>query len=211
MKQNKLFKNLSLYMLGFIISSLGIYTFIAANIGVGTGESVSIGLSLHFPISIGIGSMLIHGTIISLNSVLTKKMPNLFVFFPIFLRGITIDLWIGLLGDTKIENVAISWFLLFFGIVLMGFGLGLYLQTNLPKIPVDAFIMTLSKLNKLSFRTNRTFFELSLVIIGWSLGGPIGIGTIIIATFLGPSIQFWDKKLVKFSTKKEPKIFDSKF
>lgn len=194
-------KNFVFYLLGFFISSLGIVFFVKANVGVGTGDSFAIGLSLHLPISIGVGFILIHTLIVFINSTLSKHRPKINIVFPILLRGLTVDICLFLLGSLHVENLLIRWLLLLFGIVLMGIGLGLYLQTTLPKIPVDEFMFTLSKINHLSFRLNRILFESTLMLLGFLLGGPIGLGTLFIAIGLGPSIQFWNEKFQNNSKK----------
>ncbi|MBZ5753254.1 YczE/YyaS/YitT family protein [Metabacillus rhizolycopersici] len=184
-------KSFLIYFLGIFISSLGIVAFIKADVGVGGGESVAIGLALHTTISVGIGMMCIHITIILLNSLLLKKLPNFLVLIPVLSRGLTVDIWLYILNNFQADNIIYRFLLLLIGLVLMGFGLGMYLHTRLPKIPVDEFMATLASLNKLSLRINRVIFELSLVGIGFLLGGPVGVGTIIVALGLGPSIQFF--------------------
>ncbi|KGX88757.1 hypothetical protein N781_09570 [Pontibacillus halophilus JSM 076056 = DSM 19796] len=184
-------KQLFLYLFGILISSLGIAFFIKADVGVGTTDSVAVGLSSHIPISVGVGMMTVHVTVILLNSILGKTLPSLFVFIPIVLRGVTLDLWNFLLTDFQLESLVLRWGLLFVGIAFMGIGIGSYLHTNLPKIPVDELMQTLMKKDGLSLRVNRNLYEFSLLVIGFLLGGPIGIGTFVISFLLGPSIQFF--------------------
>ncbi|MFC0523296.1 YitT family protein [Pontibacillus salicampi] len=187
--------NYVFYLLGMIVSSLGIICFIQADVGVGTTDSVAIGLSSHIPVTVGIGMMFIHIIVISLNTFLSKTRPELFVFVPILLRGVTVDFWNYIIPDLQLEFLLFRWLLLVVGLVLMGVGLGMYLHTSLPKIPVDDLIKTLMRKNHWSLRVNRIMYEFSLLFTGFILGGPIGIGTFVISLCLGPSIQFFYQRM----------------
>ncbi|MBU9711556.1 YczE/YyaS/YitT family protein [Evansella tamaricis] len=180
-----------LYFSGILLSSLGIALFVRADVGVGSGEVFAIGLSLHLPISVGVGYMTLHLLVVLSNSILGKIIPNPFCIIPIFLRGITVDFWLYILDPFHPINLVFRWSLVIIGLLLMGIGLGSYILSNLPRIPVDDFMYTLAKMTKMKVRTARTTFEVTIAFIGFLLGGPVGLGTVVIALGLGPSVLFF--------------------
>ena len=78
----------------------------------------------------------------------------------------------------------------FFGVLLVGLGSGFYLIANLGPGSRDGLMTGMQKLTNKPIFLIRTLIELSAVIIGWYLGGIIGLGTIIFALFVGPSVSF---------------------
>ncbi len=80
--------------------------------------------------------------------------------------------------------------LLLVGVMIIGWGSFFYLSAALGAGPRDSFMVgTIAKTGWPVWKV-RTIIESSVAILGYFLGGPIGIGTIIIALTLGPSIQW---------------------
>ena len=71
----------------------------------------------------------------------------------------------------------------------MGIGVGIYIAPNLGAGPRDSLMLLfMDKLN-MSINTARTLMEVLVAIGGWFLGGPVGIGTVLIAFGLGTFVQ----------------------
>ena len=85
----------------------------------------------------------------------------------------------------------------FFGVFLIGIGSGFYLIANLGAGPRDGLNIGLASILKKPIFSIRTVIELSAVVIGWYLGGVVGLGTVIFALFVGPFVSF-GLILVKF-------------
>lgn len=93
-----------------------------------------------------------------------------------------------------------SYVLLAIGITAMGSGIGMYLQFNFAKNPIDNLMIAVHKRTGLSLAMSKSSLEILIMIIAFILGGPIGIGTIIIAFGIGPFVQFFFKRFQKLKT-----------
>ena len=72
--------------------------------------------------------------------------------------------------------------------LLVGIGSGIYLVANLGPGPRDGLMTGLTRITNFPIALVRAFLEISVVIIGWYLGGTVGIGTLIFAFGVGPSV-----------------------
>ena len=75
------------------------------------------------------------------------------------------------------------------GVVTVGLGSGLYLGADLGPGPRDGLMTGLHHRIGWSIRRARTTIELTVLVIGWALGGTIGLGTVVFALGIGPLVQ----------------------
>ena len=73
-------------------------------------------------------------------------------------------------------------------VMMVGIGGGIYLVSNLGAGPRDGLMIGLQKVTNLPVAVVRAFLEISVVSIGWYLGGTVGIGTILFAFGIGPCV-----------------------
>ena len=78
-----------------------------------------------------------------------------------------------------------------FVIILVGFGTAMYLIANLGAGPRDGLMTGLQKKTNAPIALVRTSIEIIVVLLGWSLGGIVGIGTLFYALGIGPIIALW--------------------
>ena len=76
------------------------------------------------------------------------------------------------------------------GVLTTGIGGGIYLTANLGAGPRDGLMTGLQCLTGAPVAWVRNGIELSAVLIGWSLGGVVGVGTLLFAFLIGPSVAF---------------------
>lgn len=74
------------------------------------------------------------------------------------------------------------------GIALVGIGSGIYLTANLGPGPRDGWMTGMQRASGYPIGNVRAAIEISVVIVGWSLGGTVGIGTVIFAMMIGPTV-----------------------
>ena len=74
------------------------------------------------------------------------------------------------------------------GITLVGIGSGIYLTANLGPGPRDGWMTGMQRASGYPIGNVRAAIEISVVIVGWSLGGTVGIGTVIFAMMIGPTV-----------------------
>jgi len=78
---------------------------------------------------------------------------------------------------------------LLIGILICGIGSGIYLTGNLGPGPRDGLMTGLQRITGRPIALVRASIEIIVVIIGWLLGGTVGVGTIIFAIFIGPAVS----------------------
>ncbi|MEN8041541.1 MAG: hypothetical protein ABFR95_08565, partial [Actinomycetota bacterium] len=104
----------------------------------------------------------------------------------VVLIGIVIDLTLWLAPET-IESLWIRWVLLVGGILVIAVGSGYYIGSGLGPGPRDGLMTGLAR-RGISIGLARAGVEISVLIIGWFLGGTVGIGTVLFAFGIGPLI-----------------------
>ena len=73
-------------------------------------------------------------------------------------------------------------------VITVGIGGGIYLVANLGEGPRDGLMVGLQKLTNFPIALVRATLEISVVSVGWYLGGTVGIGTILFAFGIGPCV-----------------------
>ena len=89
----------------------------------------------------------------------------------------------------RFENQAFQIMEAFIGVLITGIGGGIYLIANLGPGPRDGLMTGLQKYSNLPLAAVRTAIEVFVVTLGWVLGGVAGVGTILFAFGIGPSIS----------------------
>jgi uncharacterized protein len=197
------------YFIGILTMSLGITLTIKGKaLGTSPWDVLHIGMFKQFGLSIGSWSILIGLFIILTTSLYLKKWPRLATWLNMLLIGSFIDVYNFLLPDT-------TWFigsLLYFisGFFVMSIGCGLYISAGLGTGPRDTIMMIIAE-KGYSVRVGRMVMEVGAVTVGFLLGGPVGVGTIILAVGTGyiiqPSLQFFQKRLAhKIDNFSSPKL-----
>ena len=70
----------------------------------------------------------------------------------------------------------------------VGLGGGIYLVANLGAGPRDGLMIGLQKKTNLSIAAVRAALEISVMSVGWYLGGTVGVGTLLFAFGIGPAV-----------------------
>ena len=73
-------------------------------------------------------------------------------------------------------------------VITVGIGGGIYLVANLGAGPRDGLMVGLQKKTNLPIALVRATIEITVVSIGWYLGGTVGIGTLLFAFGIGPCV-----------------------
>lgn len=106
--------------------------------------------------------------------------------------GLLIDFWLWVLPEP--DQLAWQWLMLAGGIVVTGFGIGLYIGAGLGTGPRDG-LMTAIAARGHPVWVVRTAIELTALVLGWLLGGTAGIGTVLFALSIGPLGHFFLDRL----------------
>lgn len=82
-------------------------------------------------------------------------------------------------------------------VFIASLGVALYIPAGLGMAPYDslAFVIVKATKNKIAFPAARIMTDVSCVIIGFSFGAIVGVGTVMLAFFTGPFVQFFRKRI----------------
>ncbi len=139
-------------------------------------------------IPIGTVSVLLGIPILALWWPLGER-PGLGTILNVMIIGTSTNLAIALLPAAQVVTVQAA--MMVGGVGVIGFGSGLYLSADLGPGPRDGLMTGVHHRFGWSIRRARTAIELTVLAIGWVLGGTIGLGTIVFALGIGPTVQFW--------------------
>lgn len=104
------------------------------------------------------------------------------------LIGVFIDIYNFLIPD--ITTIAGQVLMLAGGILVSGYGVGIYVAPKIGAGPRDSLMLVLIQKTGLSVSIVRGGIEVSVALIGWALGGPVGFGTVAVALLTGRIVQF---------------------
>ena len=198
------------FLVGLLIMGLGISIIAISNFGNGPWDAANIGLSEKTGLSIGLCMNIIAIIQIIIGGIINKEFPNFATMITSICLGLAVDLWMLFLGNIEITNTLMKFGVFILALPIISIGISIYLVSKLPNTPLDYFMLAIkSKLN-LSLMISKITSESIGLVLGFILGGTIGLGTIIIIVAIGPMIQYLQKpcnnifdklsKKTKFST-----------
>jgi uncharacterized protein len=194
----------SVFILGLMTLALGVaLTIKAKDLGIGPWDVFHYGLFKQFGLTIGTWSIIAGFVVIGISVLLTKKIPQLGTFVNMVLIGLFIDLFILILpAPTHIVAQVIVFVT---GIIVLAYGIGLYIAADVGAGPRDSLMLAICERTNWSVSWVRGGLEITVLILGWLLGGPVGVGTVLIAFSLGPLVEIslkQSKLLVNFILKR---------
>lgn len=178
----RLFVGLFLYAVGIVLT-------INANLGLAPWDVFHQGLAHLTSITMGEASIAVGIILIIVNSVLGERLGWGTLCNMLFI-GLFMDL-IMINNIIPIVNGIISGLvMMFLGMIVIGIASYYYISAGLGSGPRDGLMIVLTKKTGKSVRFIRNTIEISALIVGYLLGGFVGIGTLIMAIVLGYIIQF---------------------
>ncbi|PFA68107.1 hypothetical protein CN378_08335 [Bacillus sp. AFS015802] len=190
----------SFFFVGLLVLSFGIsLTIKGKDLGIGPWDVFHYGLFKQLGLTIGTWSIIVGFIILFVTGVGTRSFPKAGAFINMLLIGIFIDLFNFVLPDP--QSFAAQAVLFAIGIVVIGYGIGMYVSADLGAGPRDSLMLLVVEKTGWKVQWGRNGMEIIVFFFGWLLGGPVGIGTVIIALGLGSIVGFslpQSKKLLHF-------------
>ncbi|MDI2586214.1 YitT family protein [Psychrobacillus sp. NEAU-3TGS] len=165
---------------------------IRSDFGTSPFDALLVGLSINAGLTVGSWEIIIALIVISFNSILTRRRPEILGLLTAVITGIGIDMWLFLshnLITPELWYSKVFWFGI--GLVVTGLGTAIYLKTNFAPIPIDRLTLIIQELTGKTIFFSRTFIFLVILIIAMLFNGPIGIGTIMTVCFGGLILNFF--------------------
>ncbi|MFX3673391.1 MAG: YitT family protein [Paenisporosarcina sp.] len=187
------------YILGLAFLSLGISTMILANLGAGAWDAMYVGLSNITGLSVGTWILIVGVLLILLNGILLKKIPEFLAVITILIIGSLIDFWLLIVFPGFSSTDLGLRICMFVGSTfIIALGITFYLQSSFARNPMDTLMMAIQARTGKSLAFSKTIMEVTVLIIALLIGGPIGIGTVIVTLSIGPLIQLFFTPVTNF-------------
>ena len=202
---NTFIRDFIVIQIGFLLYGLAITLIVRANLGTGTWLVLEVALANI--LGIKIGTMTVYMGFLVLIIALTLREQ---VGWGTLGNILSIGPWLNLFLDwisTPKDNLALQITMFLLGVLIQGVATAVYIGVDAGAGPRDSLMLAIQRTTRVSLRMARGAIEIVVVLIGWLLGGPLGLGTVIFALLIGPSVQ-WAFKLFKVQTHK-PEIAEA--
>ncbi|MBB6443431.1 YczE/YyaS/YitT family protein [Bacillus benzoevorans] len=193
-------KKLIFFVTGIAVACMGVAFILKSNAGAGPQDVVLMVLAKKTGVTFGTWVIISQGIFLLCNALLLKKRPQFESVFTMVLWGLLADFWLEIIfADLHFVLVTpvLRWSFFLLGVLLIGIGVGIYLTSELPRMPYDGMMVALSEKFHVNLMVSRTILELLLIFLGIMVGGKVGVGTIVIVLCIGTIIQFFNQVSLK--------------
>jgi uncharacterized membrane protein YczE len=159
---------------------------VRSRLGLDPWDVFHYGVAQHLPVSFGT-VVIIVGALVLLLWIPLRQWPGLGTVANVIVIGLATDATLALLGAPTAVPARAG--LLLGGIVLNGLAGALYIGSQFGPGPRDGLMTGLVRRTGRSLRLVRTTIELTVLAVGWSMGGVVGLGTVLYAVLIGPIVQ----------------------
>ena len=181
-------KTFILLCFGLSLFGFGESLLIHSTIGVSPWTVLAEGMSIKLNWSVGFATFIV-SVLVLCSWIFLKQKPGIGTLLNIVIIAGMIDISL-FLFDFSSNSYLLNVLTVVLGVLFVGMGSGVYLIANLGPGPRDGLMTGLQRLTNFPIAWVRTSIEISVVIIGWILGGTVGLGTLLFAFGIGPAVAF---------------------
>ena len=172
-------------LVGLVLFGVGIASMVRADLGLSPWDVLHQGVAGRTALSIGTVSILTSVAVLLLWIPLRER-PGLGTVLNAVLIGLVVDLTLWLVPPVAAMPPRLA--LLAAGPVLVGIGSGFYIGAGLGPGPRDGLMTGLAR-RGLPVGPVRAGIEATVLVLGWVLGGTVGVGTVVFTLSIGPLVQ----------------------
>lgn len=180
--------------IGFALFGGSIAILIQANLGTSPWVMLTVALAELFTLTPGTITVLTGVVVLGL-ALLMKERIGWGTLGNILFIGPWVDLFLWLIPSVT-DNLPVQIVMLLASIIILALGSAIYIGVSAGAGPRDSLMLAINRTTRLSLGQARGGIEFMVFVLGWLLGGPFGIGTIIVVLLIGPTIQ-WSFRLLK--------------
>lgn len=181
-------KRLSQLYVGLVLYGVSCGLYIQTGLGADPWDVFHLGIAQTFSLSVG-HVIIITGALVLLLWIPLRQRPGLGTLSNVLILGLAADATLALMPP--LTSLITCWLVLIFAVILNAIATVMYICAGFGPGPRDGLMTGLHRRTGWSLRLIRTSIEVTVLLIGWSLGGNFGIGTIVYALAIGPMIQFF--------------------
>lgn len=191
LRAGRMGRRITQLLVGLVTFGVSIALVLRGGLGMSPWDVLHVGIAIHVPLSIGTVSILV-GCLVLLLWIPLEQWPGLGTILNIFVVGIALDATLAVVHEPALQGW-VNWLaragLLVSGIVLNGLAGALYIGSQLGPGPRDGLMTSLTGLTGRPIGLIRGLIEVTVLTLGWLLGGPVGLGTVAYALAIGPLTQ----------------------
>ncbi len=181
--------NMIIAAVSLFVNGFGVYLTIRANIGAGPWDVLNLGLSKTLGILYGTASVAVSYAILGIDIALREPI-GIAMFIDAFVVGKAVDLFNRINLVPECDGLATGIPVMIIGLIIMAYTQYTYMSASLGCGPRDTLLVALAKrAGKIPIGVVSITLLSLATFIGWLLGGPVGIGTLICAFATGPIMQ----------------------
>jgi uncharacterized membrane protein YczE len=177
-----LIRRLAQLYAGLALYGLGVALQVASRLGNDPWDVLHQGLARRTGLSIGTW-IIVAGVLVMILWIPLRQRPGLGTVSNVILVGLFADLFLWLLPHP--HALALRWAYLVAAVLVGGFATACYIGAGLGPGPRDGLMTGLAARGH-SVRVVRTAIEVTVLALGWLLGGTVGVGTLLYAVAIGP-------------------------
>ena len=161
---------------------------VQASLGLDPWDVLHQGIAAHTGLAIGTVSIIV-GAVVLLGWIPLRQWPGLGTVSNVVLVGVSLNMTLMWLPHPHLLVERIG--MLAAGIVLCGVATGMYIGAHFGPGPRDGLMTGIARRTGRSIRLVRGCIEVTVLIVGWILGGTVGVGTVAFALAIGPLAQIF--------------------
>lgn len=179
-------------VVGVSFAALGFAMNLESHLGLGPLYVIQDGIAKQLGVEIGYAAIGI-GLFLFVLSLLLREMPGVGTLVTVVAGGLAVNAILAWFPSSDV----LAWrvVLLALSLPVMTFGGAMVMSARLGVSPLDAVMYGVYRRTRFSLYQVRVGLEITMFLVGWALGGEVGIGCVWIALGVGPGIELWLKVL----------------
>jgi uncharacterized membrane protein YczE len=187
LRAGRLTRRFSQLIVGLVLYGMTMAMVIRATLGNDPWDVLHQGMAMQLPITFGAAVILMSGVVL-LGWIPLRELPGVGTILNSVLVGLSADFFLGVFGTPGSPGGRMV--LMLAGVFLNGVATALYIGSQFGPGPRDGLMTGLHRRTGVSIRVVRTTMEVTVVAVGWTLGGAVGLGTVVYAAAIGPLVQW---------------------
>jgi uncharacterized membrane protein YczE len=188
LRAGRLGRRLPQLYVGLVLYGVSLAMMVRGDLGLAPWDVLHSGLIRHVPVTLG-QAVVVMSFVVLVLWIPLRETPGLGTISNALVVGFSADATLALLD--RPDGLAFRGGLMVGGVLLCGLASAMYIGAQLGRGPRDGLMTGLHRRTGLSLRLVRTGIEVVVVLVGLTLGGVLGLGTVLYALAIGPLTQLW--------------------
>ncbi len=192
-------KRMAIMFMSILLMGFAVSVFSYSGMGVDPFTALNMSISAKLGISFGFLQMCVNGAVLVLVALVANRLINVGTVVNMVGVGYVCEFFTSIYDQFLPQDnpFGVRLVLMTIGVFLLSLSASLYFNCNVGVSPYDALGFVMEEKTKLKYRWCRVATDLVCTLVAFLLGGPIGIGTVVTAFFMGPVISFCDNSISK--------------